>query len=62
MTTEDLCMSILKRACIYAIPPFVYVGGHSFCPDITEAIRVAYIGGYRAGKAGEEPEVGVIND
>ena len=57
----ERCKSYIQRPCIYTKPPFKYIGAHDFCPCITEAIRQAYIGGYRAGKAGDVPEVGVID-
>jgi hypothetical protein len=62
MTVDEHVKSILARPCIYTEPPLVYLGGHKFCPCITEAIRQAYIGGYRHGKAGTEPEVGTIEE
>jgi len=62
MTVNDHVKSYLQRPCPYTHPPLKYQGGHEFCPCITEAIRQAYIGGYKAGKAGEESEVGVIED
>jgi hypothetical protein len=58
MTVNDTCKSYLQQPCPYKEPPFYYINGHKFCPCINEAIRQAYIGGYRAGKAGTEPEVG----
>jgi hypothetical protein len=57
MTTNELCKSILERPCPYTKPPFK-IGTHEFCTCISEAIRQAYIGGYKAGKANEIPEVG----
>jgi hypothetical protein len=54
------CEELLKQPCPYTKPPFTYVNGHSFCPCFTEAIRQAYIGGYRAGKANETPELGGV--
>jgi len=59
MTTNDLCKSILQRPCPYTKPPLKYLNGHEFCPCINEAIRQAYIGGYKAGRANETPEVGI---
>jgi ribosome modulation factor len=58
MTVDEQVKSILSQMCPYKEPPLVYLGGHQFCPCITEAIRQAYIGGYRHGKTGMEPEVG----
>jgi hypothetical protein len=37
----------------------MYLGGHQFCPCVCRAIRTAYVGGYKDGKAGREPEVGI---
>jgi hypothetical protein len=59
VTVNELCKSILQRPCVYTKPPLKYVGGHEFCPCITETIRQAYIGGYKAGRSGTEPEVGI---
>lgn len=62
MNTNNLCTLILQRPCPYKVPPFKFLNGHEFCPCFNEALRQSYIGGYKAGKAGEEPEVGRIED
>lgn len=58
-SVEHQCNAILAQPCPYKIPPFSFIGGHQFCPCICKAVRAAYIGGYKDGKAGQEPEVGI---
>ena len=56
---EEQCNAVLKQPCPYTHPPLFFLGGHSFCPCIYTTIRTAYIGGYKHGKAGTTPEVGL---
>jgi len=56
---EQQCNAVLAQPCPYKAPPLMFMGGHSFCPCVCRAIRTAYIGGYRDGKAGTPPEVGI---
>jgi hypothetical protein len=56
---EQDCMAILQQPCMYTASPFSYMNGHQFCPCVCKAIRTAYVGGYRAAKTGQEPEVGI---
>jgi hypothetical protein len=58
-SAEQECNLILAQPCPYKVPPFSFIGGHQFCPCICNAVRRAYVCGYRAAKAGEEPEVGL---
>lgn len=51
---------ILRSPCPYNPPPLEYLGGHAFCPCISNAIRAAYIGGYSDGKEDKELKVGVV--
>lgn len=60
MPTQDMCDRILQQPCPYKAPPLMFMGGHSFCPCICQALRVAYLGGYAAAKEGKPPEVGVV--
>lgn len=56
---EVQCNAVLAQPCPYKVPPLSFLGGHNFCPCVCTAIRTAYIGGYKDGKAGIEPEVGL---
>lgn len=60
MPVQASCDAILRQPCPYKVPPFTFLGGHSFCTCMCQAIRTAYIGGYAAAKEGREPEMGVI--
>ena len=62
VSVEQQCNAVLAQPCPYTKPPLMFVGGHEFCPCVCKAIRAAYIGGYKAGKAGETPEVGVDDE
>lgn len=59
MPVQKECDDILREPCMYTLPPLMFLGGHSFCPCVCKAIRVAYVGGYKAAKEGREPEVGI---
>ena len=59
MPVQQECEHILQQPCPYKVPPLMFINGHQFCPCICKAIRTAYIGGYKAAKTGQEPEVGL---
>lgn len=56
---EKVTTDILRQPCPYMVPPYSYIGGHSFCPCFCKALRAAYITGFNDAKAGREQTLGV---